>query len=64
MKKHKVQKTAKNLVGSYGTKEAMRIVIEENDMYFRKCQFLNEVFLEIINLGTEETERKKYGTKK
>lgn len=57
MKTDKVKETAKNLVGLYGTKEAMRIVIEENEMYFRRCQFLNEVFLELINLGTEETEQ-------
>ena len=57
MKTDKVKETAKNLVGLYGTPQAIRIVSQELEELIEKCDFLNEVFANLINLGTEETER-------
>ncbi len=48
---------AKNLVGLYGTNEAIKIIRNELQELCNKCDFLNEVFEEIINLGTEESEQ-------
>jgi hypothetical protein len=57
MKTDKAKETAKNLVGLYGTNEAIKIIRNELQELCNKCDFLNEVFEEIINLGTEVTEQ-------
>jgi len=57
MKTDKAKETAKNLVGLYGTNEAIKIIRNELQELCNKCDFLNEVFEEIINLGTEESEQ-------
>jgi len=57
MKTDKAKETAKNLVGLYGTNIAIKIIRNELQELCNKCDFLNEVFEEIINLGTEESEQ-------
>lgn len=51
------ENAAKNLVGLYGTNEAIRIIQKELEVLNAKCDFLNEVFENIINRGTAETEQ-------
>jgi len=57
MKTDKARETAKNLVGLYGTAQAIRIVSQELETLIERCDFLNEVFANLTNLGTEVSER-------
>ena len=54
---NKAKETAKNLVGLHGTSQAIRIVSQELETLIERCDFLNEVFANLINLGTEEPEQ-------
>ena len=57
MNTEKAQKTAENLVGLYGTSQAIYIVKSEIYVLEKKINYLEEIYQNLINLGTEVTEQ-------
>jgi len=51
------EKAATDLINLYGRIEAIKIVQKDLEKLIAQCDFLNDVFSNLINAGTGETER-------